>query len=297
MVPNPLDLRGPEFLAFYALTAIVVLGLLYVARAAGEGGSAPRIDTADPYLIAYLRGGANEALRIATVALLDRGLLAAGESSGQVTARAKPDAVRRPIERALLEHFADPHLANTIFSHPALRAACDDYERTLTRLGLLPDAERRSARRRLLGVALLVLVGLSVAKIVVALGRGRSNVGFLIMLTIIVAVIAVKLASPRRTARGGALLADLRRLFTRLRDRAAHITPGGATADAALLAAVFGIAALPVPAFAYVRTLYPRAAGSGSTSSSCGSSGGSSCGGGGGGGGGGCGGCGGGGGD
>ena len=36
-------------------------------------GSAPRIDTGDAYFIAYLRGGKPEALRVATIALIDRG--------------------------------------------------------------------------------------------------------------------------------------------------------------------------------------------------------------------------------
>jgi hypothetical protein len=106
---------------------------------------------------------------------------------------------------------------------------------------------------------------------------------------------ATTIAMPRLTSRGRTLLADLRRLFARLRERAPRLTPGGASADAALLAAVFGVAALPT-AFAYAQALYPRAASTSSSwSSSCGASCGSSCGGGGGGGG--CGGCGGGGGD
>ena len=39
---NPLDLRGPEFLVFYAFASLIVLLLLYVARASFEGGRAPR---------------------------------------------------------------------------------------------------------------------------------------------------------------------------------------------------------------------------------------------------------------
>jgi len=53
-VLNPLDLPGPAFLVVYTLVALVTLVLLYVVRAAGESGPPPRIDTGDPYLIAYL---------------------------------------------------------------------------------------------------------------------------------------------------------------------------------------------------------------------------------------------------
>jgi uncharacterized protein (TIGR04222 family) len=295
-VRNPLDLPGPDFLVFYALFALVTLGLLYVARAAGESGAPPRIDTGDPYLIAYLRGGRHAALRVATIALIDRGLLVADVVTRTVVAPAQLTKPQHPIEQALVRHFEQSHLATTVFGNDELTAACAEYERRLTALGLVPDEARRSARRRLLVAALGVLIGLSVTKIAVALARGRSNVLFLVLLTLVAGVLAAWVATPRLTSRGHALLADLRRLFARLRARAPSVSRGGASADVALLAAVFGVAALPRPAFAYARLLYPKAKSGGSSggwSSSCGSSCGSasSCGGGGSG----CGGCGGGG--
>lgn len=72
---SPLDLPGPDFLGFYLVTSVIGLLLLYVVRSSLEGGRAPRVDASDPYRIAYLRGGPNEALRVATIMLLDRRLL------------------------------------------------------------------------------------------------------------------------------------------------------------------------------------------------------------------------------
>jgi uncharacterized protein (TIGR04222 family) len=291
-VSNPLDLPGPQFLVFYVIVAVLTLGLLYAVRSAGEAGPAPRLDVGDPYLIAYLRGGPHEALRVATVTLIDRGLLQADESNRTVVAPARFTRPQHPLEQALMRHFEQSHLATTVFGSPELNAACNDYEHRLTTLGLLPDATRKAARRRLLATALVVLVGLALAKLGVALARGRTNVLFLIVLAVVAAVMATVVCMPRLTTRGQTLLADLRRLFARLRDRSGQLTRGAATADAALLAAVFGLGALP-SAFAYARTLYPRATSSGSGfGSSCSASCGSSCGGGDGGG---CGGCGGGG--
>lgn len=295
---NPLDLPGPQFLAFYSVVAVITLGLLHFRRAAMESGPAPRIDHSDPYLLAYLRGGKNEALRVATVVLVDRRLLVVDEKNRTLAVAGRFTAPSHLIERALMRHFTQAHLATTIFDNLELGAVCDRYERRLSEAGLLPDAERRAARRRLLWRALTILIGLSMLKIVVALSRGRANIIFLLILTVVAVIIAVKLANPRRTARGDAMLDDLRRLFGRLREGGARVIKGGATADAALLAAVFGVGALPIPEFAFALKLYPRASsslGSASCGSSCGSSGGSGCGGGGGGGG--CGGCGGGGGD
>src|SRR5262249_24534970 len=149
--------------------------------------------------------------------------------------------------------------AATIFDNPRLTAACQDYEQRLSAAGLLPDAERRAVRRRLLLRALTVLVGLSALKIYVALSRGRFIILFLLILTVVGAVVAFKLAGPRRTTRGDAMLDDLRLLFAQLVSGGARVTRGGTTADVALLAAVFGIGALPVKDFDYAHKLYPRA--------------------------------------
>lgn len=301
---NPLDLPGPQFLAFYTLVAAIVLVLLWLARGAAERGHVPRVDTSDPFLIADLRAGPSEALRVAAVSLIDRGLLVVDDAAGTLQAK-QHGQLMRPIERALQHAFKQPRPATDIFTDPELSEACVPYESTLTRLGLLPDADTRRARHRRLAFAVAVLALLAGTKIVVALQRGRTNIGFLIVLALVACVIAWALSMARRTGRGDALLADLRRLFGRLRERAASVRPGGATAEAALLAAVFGLGALPAGGFGYVRRLYPRSVERDSSLSSfwCGSSCGSSCGGGGGGGGagdgggGGCGGCGGGGGD
>jgi uncharacterized protein (TIGR04222 family) len=294
-VSNPLDFPGPQFLVFYACTAAIVLGLLHVVRSSAEGGAAPRLDTTDPYLIAYLRGGTFEALRVATVVLVDRRLLDVDEDEMTVKRRKHMQTPRVPLEQALIGFFVRERPAQEIFYDLDLIRACADYERRLASLGLLPDDERRAARRRWIAAALTVLIGLGAAKLIVALGRGRTNIIFLVVFTIVASIAAVKMTTPFRTTRGNAVLADLRRLFARLPQRAAGIREGKGDADAALLAAVFGLAALPTPAFGYVRKLYPRKASSGGDSGGCGSSCGSGCGGGGDGGG--CGGCGGGGGD
>lgn len=313
---NPFDLPGPQFLLFYAALSGVVILLLRLLRHAGEAqpdtdtpllrrlkhgliglrhapGPAPKVDLSDAYLIAYLRGGPNEALRVASVSLVDRGLLTARDDGQLVTERSEAvDLVRRPIEKALLERFKVPAAASSIFADPTLAAACEDYERRLVGLGLLPGAAQKAANRRRLVVAVAVLWGVAVLKVAVALGRGRSNVLFLVILTLLAAWLAYRAARLARTARGEALLADLRTLFASLREAA--IRPGGATQELALLAAVFGLAAIPMPLFPYVRTLYPKAASASGSNSSCGASCGASCGSscGGGGCGGGCGGCG-----
>ena len=287
---NPLDLPGPQFLVFYLVVGAATLGWFWYGQWQQENGRPAGLGVSDPYLVAYLRGGSNEALRVAVVTLIDRGLIEA--NGDQLTSKADAATLaQHPLERAVLGFYRDGHAAPAIFAVASgFRATWDEYDARLRQAGLIPDSAMQDRRRTRLRIVLAVLLGLAGAKLAVALSRGRTNVMFLILLAIAFTVIAWKISRVRRTVLGDRVLADLRSLFSRLKDRAGSVVPGGASRDVALLAAVFGLAALPNEAFPYVRQIYPRAS---SSNRSCGSSCGSSCGGGDGGGG--CGGCGGGG--
>lgn len=288
---NPLTWPGPAFLIFYLASGVALLALLVFWRRSAESGDAPRVRLSDPYLIASLRGGPPEALRLAVVALLDRGLLKVSGTCLQ----AEPGAsalVRREVEKAVLERFGEPDEAATVYNDAAALRAAEALDRELRRLGLLPGERQLWQRhgRTLLGIGLLA--ALAALKLAVALARGRHNVGFLVALAVLLSLAALATWGSRRTARGDALLASLRTLFGGLRARSAGVRRGGATAELSLLMAVFGLAALPAPARDEASALFPKARASTSASSSCGTSCGSSCGSSGGDGGGGCGGCG-----
>ena len=90
-----------------------------------------------------------------------------------------------------------------------------------------------------------MLAGVAGTKIVVALSRGRTNILFLVIEAIVFCVLAYKVTHPFRTPAGDALLDELGTLFAGLRARAGSLALGAADQDVALLAAVFGIGALP----------------------------------------------------
>lgn len=286
---NPFDLSGPEFLAFYIGFAVLVIVGSVVLRRKVESGPTPRIDLSDPLLIAFLRGGHSEAMRVAAVSLIDRGLLLCVGTRLETATHARSEQVRRPIEKALLEKFASSGEAASMFGDSKLKSTLDHYEETLKKVGLLPDAFITEVRWWIFGGALLLLGGVGIAKLSVALAQGRPNVCFLIVLVIVAIVIAAKKSFPRLTETGKALLEDVRNLYSELKDRAAFLQPGGATIEPMMLAAVYGVGALRGDGFYYTQTLFPRAQQSTSAGSSCGSACGTSCGGGCGGG---CGGCG-----
>ena len=302
---NPFDLPGPKFLVFYLLLVVAVhlawrpLVRLFSEKNDGRDLPAGRFDLAnlDPYLIATLRGGEPETARVVIVSLLDRGLLIADGDQLEAAPEAAEKAAR-PIERTLLYAFATKNTASAIFRDTAFKADCTVLATNLEQLGLLASTDARGRIALMRGLAIAVFVGVAFLKISVAIERGHHNIGFLALIAFAAAIVMIKRDAPRRTRSGDGLLDDLKLKFHRLEKRAEDIVLGGASRELVILAAVFGIVALPVTMHEQMGTLFPLGMRSASAGSSCGSScgstssscGGSSCGGGGCGGG--CGGCG-----
>lgn len=272
---NPFDLPGPEFLFFYAGFSALVIIALILLRKNHESSPPPKFDLSDPYLIAYLRGGHDETLRVAVVNLIDRGLLTVNGTCVTAAENASPDLVRRPVEKELLRRFKKVNEVGSIFNDPGLKSTSEAYEKTLRDAGLLPNESIVSARWTRLLLACLLLGGVGVVKILIAFERGRTNVGFLIVLTIVAIIVAVKVSFPGVTESGKAMIADVQNLYSELKDRAFMLEPGGATIEALMLASAFGIGALEGSGFAYTRVLFPRAvapkSSSSATNSGCGS--------------------------
>jgi uncharacterized protein (TIGR04222 family) len=301
---NPFNLPGPQFLLFYIVLAVAIHVLWRpVARFFSSPGRSPglpldRFDLAnlDPYLVAYLRGQEPETARVAIVSLLDRGLLVA--EADRLAAEADGEGkVHRPLERAILAAFDTTASAASIFKHSGFLAACRGLREELIKLGLLPSVGGRVLVALLRLGLLAVLAGVAVTKIYVAFERGHANVGFLFILSMAATIALLTRKSPQRTGQGDALLDALKTRYARLEQRGEEIKTGGGSHELVLLAAIFGLAALPTLALAQAQALFPRGMASATAGSSCGSScgssscgSGSSCGGGGCGGG--CGGCG-----
>jgi uncharacterized protein (TIGR04222 family) len=306
---NPFDLRGPEFLLFYFLFACAVLGILILLRRIDERPNALKPPLDDPYLVAFLRGGEEEVVRVAALSLVDRGLLKlkssgasifSGEAENklELTDPQAIEAAKRPIEKRVLEAFQTAQPIGITLDSLVSCQACVDYAINLENLGLLPGPDVRAARNRRLWIAIGILLGVAALKILIALSRGRTNILFLIIISALAAYVTSRLSNPFRTARGEKFLQDVRSLFSTLQLRANSLRPGGATTDLVWLASAFGLAEVSPVLFPQVSALIKRRPqreghGGGDFFHSCGSSscGGGGCGGGGCGGGG-CGGCG-----
>jgi uncharacterized protein (TIGR04222 family) len=268
---NPFDLRGPLFLMFYWAVAVLLLALARLGRRRLESGPVPRLNAVDPYTVAVLRSGPGEAIRLAALSLIDRGLLNVTEPIAVTSVEGAEDKVKRTLEREILRAARSPIPAHSLPGRHALRACCDPMEEELRARSLLASGNQIGVRV-LLGVAVLAILWVVAGvKVSLALERGRSNVQLLVLSAMVAPVLCLLIVVlGRRTEIGDRLLADLRVLFRGLRQRAASIAPGGATNEAALIAAVFGLPAATVGAWGAAGTFF--AAPSSSSSSSCGSS-------------------------
>jgi uncharacterized protein (TIGR04222 family) len=227
----------------------------------------PQLQMTDPYQIAYLRGGQAEALRVVAFSLIDRGLLQGGATT-LVAEMGAEKQVRRPIEKAVLQVFRSPGTAREMQSDRRTIDACRQYRDTLEDHGLVAGGATFARRLPALLVAALAVVFVGLLKLFIALSEGRHNVGFLILMMIGFSAVAIWIFRRHRTKRGDDMMADLRMMFARLRDRGNTLREGGATNEAALLAAVFGLSELSPAHFPAMRALKPAK----STGSSCGSS-------------------------
>lgn len=285
---NPFDLPGPQFLGFYAVFATAVLAFLWAGtRGAAETGASLSFMTGDPYRIAYMRKGATETLQVAIFNLVDRGLLDFRDGLLKTVRIDSSTMVRRPLDRAILHFCREGRTVGAVEGDSLVRKTVEEYRRELSGQNLVISEADSRGRGWLAMAAVGLLGGVAVVKILVALSRGRYNIAFLVILAIVACIVALFICNRGITRAGKEMLSNLKALTKRLMLRADTLRPGGATNEALLLAAVYGLWALPSVAFPMVALLFPRPAASGD-----GGGDGSSSDGGGGGCGGGCGGCG-----
>ena len=298
---NPFDWSGPWFLLAYLIFGVLVYYLAreLLIRQELRNPHAQLSLADDPYRIAFLRGGALEAVKIAAIVLVDRGLLRA---EGPLLETASADSLRfarHDIERDVLRlYLGRQGHSKELAAQAEMLPACRAYHETLTQQEMLVGPPLLRRRARITWPAHWLLLTVAAVKAVIAISRQHYNLLFLALLLAIFLLMLRGLRTQATSWSAQRLLTDLRMLFGRLNQRASRLQAGSSSADMALLAAIFGLGALPLSVYAYVAELYPvPRQGTGSDSSS-GSTGDSSSGGGDGGGdggGSGCGGCGGGG--
>jgi uncharacterized protein (TIGR04222 family) len=248
---NPFDLRGPEFLVFYAVLSTVVSLLFWQWRQWQEGGSrnidetTARTVAGDPYMTAYLRAGPGEVVRVAVASLLDRKLLVA---KGPELVAPDPDAAgkaRRPLDKAILSRFASQNRAQLLFQDAVTLAEAEAVGEPLRSVGLIPDARVQQARLCRFLAALAILWGVAIIKIVIALQRGHYNVLFLCAMALVMVLVLFLMSFRFRTSQGDRILARIQQMLTGLKTRKPILQAADSSGEISFLMGAFGIAVLP----------------------------------------------------
>jgi uncharacterized protein (TIGR04222 family) len=291
---NPFDLRGPAFLALYALVSTG--GLIYMWLAARgilfgpprEASIGAHKHLRDPYLMAYLRGGYRHTLTTVVFSLHQRNLVGgAGEATLYATAsKGALAAVHNTLELAVLRSLAVPQRLHQVRDDKQLKNVVEAYADALRQAGLVADDSEYRRRKPAFYLVAGVLLAAAAIRIVIAMGRGHSNIGFLIILAVIALIWTWGIFNSSRTSAGARALRNQQTLLARLKDRVKRLAADGSTNEAVLVAATFGLHALPSKRYPFAKQLR-RSVDAPSKASGCGSSTGcgGSCGGG-------CGGCG-----
>ena len=257
---NPFDWSGPWFLLAYLIFGLLVYYSVreLLIRQELRNPHAQLSLADDPYRIAFLRGGALEAVKIAAIVLVDRGLLRA---DGPLLETASADSLRfasHDIERDVLRlYLGRQGHSKELAAQADMLPSCRAYQDSLTQQELLVGPPLLRRRERITWPAHYLLLTVAAVKAVIAISRQHYNLLFLALLLAIFLLMLRGLRTQAISWSAQRLLTDLRMLFGRLNQRAARLQAGSSSADMALLAAIFGLGALPLSVYAYVAELYP----------------------------------------
>ena len=313
LLENPLaTMYGPYFLVFFGFVitfTLIILGINKTRLDQTDNLGLPPIPSEiDPYEIAYLRGGTNEVARAVIFSLMQKGYLEIGkDGSDAYLSRTKnqPGSSRlMPIEQVSLDWIRNRQETKHIFESNGLTKQLEAYGETykarLEQQQMLASNEMRSQMLRRSLIAVALIGGLGVYKIIAAVAHGSFNFAGIIIMSIIGIIIAGVIANlPRVTKLGKAHLERLQLAFENLKLEAqkGYVRAGMpqtapqttfAGVDPLLLSVgVFGGGILVGTIFDDYNQMFQKAQNQTANSSSCGSScgscsssdgGGSSCG-------------------
>jgi uncharacterized protein (TIGR04222 family) len=243
---NPFDLYGPSFLLFYWVVVGAGLAVIAWLRARADVTGDPTRVSADPYLLAYLRGGHPEVVCVALLLLIEDGIVQVkGRDLTLAPDPGRPDrrSGRPAIERELIACLGTgPKTVDQIVDAGVGLDACVAHRAELEELGYLSRRAQLDFIRSA-GIAFAVLfVTIAAIKIHVALNRGRSNFGFLLISACVAFALAIKAGVPVKTitTRGERGLRGTEALLAGAKDRLKHAGAALSGQELAWLAATYG---------------------------------------------------------
>ena len=180
-MPNPFQLDGPSFLVFYLILIVTAHLLVYIIRQSMAGGSMPKVNMQDPYLIAYLSKGKEGVIQLAILKLVDEKKLLITDENRLIN----KDNVssNNAIEATVLDFCQEGNTTKSLFNGNLFDPLVKQYHTHLTSLGLLPT----EAQIQLVGNTKLVLAlglfGLAALRVYFSILNGHYNLMLLVVLS------------------------------------------------------------------------------------------------------------------
>ncbi|QEI06545.1 TIGR04222 domain-containing membrane protein [Pigmentiphaga aceris] len=235
--------------AYAALLVVTVLGhrawLRWRNRPQAPSATNPSPLT-DPYAVAYLRGGAEEAVRTAVFALLYRGALTRIVKNNLQRAQHVDETALRSLEAQVLTRFDTPRSAEGLLWESSwIRQTVGDYARRLERAGLLN--KRGLLERRVYTTLVILLLVVTIVRSFVSTQMGFTGFPLMIGATLI-AWFFLRPFWRMQTPLGLRVLDQQKQAHQRWMNGANNVD------DATWVAAAFGVAALS--ALAYPMAMY-----------------------------------------
>lgn len=219
---NIFDWKGSEFLVFYGVAFLLVIGWSVSRRSKANEKFAlsnpPEVSLTDPYEIAFLAGGAARCTQVVVVRLIKSGAVVWNKSKGfsqstlvaTGTAQTGFNDIELTTHKAILSYGKTgmpltrlPQLVGTKLS---------GIESKLAKLGLRPTGSEAASRILFIFTPFLILILIGIIKLIVGISRGMP-VGFLVIFLLFTVVAGAILAANKKklTPAGESLLWMMRR--------------------------------------------------------------------------------------
>lgn len=238
-------LPEPLFVILYVAVTVALLG---GARRAIRAWEARRFESTqlptDPYDIAMLRGGALEALKVAVLALIDRGLVVY-ENDTLAAAPGKRVRLDNQVENIVLHSLRAPIHPDKLPSDSNIERVHEALASRLGIHGLVRSGRLMPGRLVWVGAAMFMPTLLAIGNLVEASPTEARSLGLVLFAWFVALLEGLRLLGLSSTGAGLAALDSLRHLMTGLRDHANLLRPGRNTNEIAMLAAVFGLGVIP----------------------------------------------------
>lgn len=239
-----LQKHSSEFLMAYAVAGVGTVLAVYLLRFWAEGGPIPKSHIDDPRLIACLRGGVEEVIRISTVSLVEKGYLKLDWNVVAVNPEKDQREPTDAVEGRILGLTVTSQPAVSLLSDSRLNDLCADFEEALKKAGLVPNQAQVRGRMIRAVTGLVLILGVGVSKIWIALSEGRSNIWFTVALMTLFSGLVLYSLRSRRTRRGNNFLSGVQRLYQGALFQSDRLRAEGRIEELVLLTSVFGIGAL-----------------------------------------------------